>query len=203
MKIRIRLIDGGRMPEKAHEGDACHDCHARIDRDTANGEIPGLGMVVTIKPRERARIPLGFALGLPDGWEAQVRPRSGLTSRGIDGGFGTVDSNYRGEVCAVVINNSASDFIVKDGDRICQLAVRRIPGRFKGSPNSFCDGNPYANAVRAFQVADGTESGTLSYAVQLLAGAIETLCDDSIEFERVDELDCTERGESGFGSSGM
>lgn len=112
---RMKIIEGGRAPERQKENDACLDCYARC------------GQNILVEPGERTLVPLGFALELRAGWEAQVRPRSGLFSKGIDVAFGTVDSNYRGEVKACVINNSKSDFVVEDGDRICQLSLKEVP----------------------------------------------------------------------------
>lgn len=141
MKIKVKLLEGGVIPRVQKCGDVCFDCHARLETEKL---VIGRG--------NRAKVPLGFAIELPEGYEAVIRPRSGLTSKGIDNGIGTIDCGYRGEVCAIVINNSASEFAVKNGDRICQMAIREVP---------------------------------------------------FIELEQVDELSETERGESGFGSSGV
>lgn len=115
MHIKIKKIEGGKLPEFKHKDDACADCHARLDS------------IVSVKPGERALIPLGFALGLDPSWEAVVRPRSGLTAKGIDNGIGTIDAGYRGEVKACLINNSGRPFTVSNGDRICQIAFRENP----------------------------------------------------------------------------
>ena len=101
MKIKIKLFEGGRMPEFKTAGAVCADCYARLEED------------VVIPCGKRALIPLGFAAELPKNWELQVRPRSGLTSREIDIGNGTGDWDYRGEYKACVINNSDSPFTVK------------------------------------------------------------------------------------------
>ena len=114
MKIKIKLFEGGRMPRFQREGDACADCYARIFSGVVN--IPG---------HSRCVINLGFALELPEGYEAVIRPRSGLTSKGIDAAIGTIDSNYRGEVKACIVNNTDSAFSLNDGDRICQIAIRK------------------------------------------------------------------------------
>ena len=63
---------------------------------------------------------------LPEGYEAQIRPRSGLSSKGVIAILGTIDSNYRGEVCAIIQNNSFDDFKIEVGDRICQMKVERV-----------------------------------------------------------------------------
>lgn len=111
MKIKIKLEYGGKMPEFKRKGDACLDCYA--------------SQSVCIKKGERALIPLGFAMQLPKKYEAVIRPRSGLTSIGIDETIGTIDSNYRGIVSACLINNSNTDYNVFIGDRICQMAIRK------------------------------------------------------------------------------
>lgn len=113
VKVKIKVLEGGMLPEYKRYGDVCMDCYARIS--------------CTVSPGERRLIPLGFALELPIGYEAIVRPRSGLTSGGIDNAIGTIDTNYRGEVKACVINNSDEDMIIDSGDRICQLAIREAP----------------------------------------------------------------------------
>ena len=141
MYVKIKILDGGKIPEYKRKGDACLDCYARIECK-----------FVTIPKGTRALIPLGFMLELPADYEAVVRPRSGLTSDYIDIAIGTCDENYRGELMANVINNSGEDFIINDGDRICQLAIREAP---------------------------------------------------KVMFEVVDKLSETNRGDSGFGSSGI
>lgn len=123
-EVKIKLFDGGKMPVFKTEGAVAADCYAHISNATDNS--------ITIAPRKRALIPLGFAIGLPKGWEVQIRPRSGLTSKSIDNGFGTGDWDYTGEYKACVINSSEEPFVVHDGDRICQMAIREAPAiRFK------------------------------------------------------------------------
>lgn len=115
-EIKIKLIDGGRIPEKKTIGAVAFDCYARLGKTC-----------VIIEPTYRALIPLGFACGLPEGYEVQIRPRSGLSKKGIDVSLGTGDVDYTGEYMACVVNNSKEDFKVFDGDRICQLAIREVP----------------------------------------------------------------------------
>ena len=112
MNVKIKLCDNGVLPTYAHIGDACCDCCAAEDSTIAYGQI--------------AKVKLGFCLELPEGYEAQIRPRSGLSSKGIVSMFGTIDSNYRGEVCVVIQNNSFDDFEIKFGDRICQMKIERV-----------------------------------------------------------------------------
>jgi dUTP pyrophosphatase len=84
---------------------------------------------VTLAPGERAAIPTGFALALPDGYEAQVRPRSGLALRhGVTvlNSPGTVDADYRGEVQVILVNLGPESFTVRRGERIAQLVVAPV-----------------------------------------------------------------------------
>ena len=81
---------------------------------------------LTLKPRERALVPCGFAIAIPQGYEGQVRPRSGLALRSglsIPNAPGTIDSDYRGEVCVIVINLGEERIRIAPGDRIAQLVV--------------------------------------------------------------------------------
>lgn len=81
---------------------------------------------VTLKPMQRAVVPTGLATEVPIGYEIQVRARSGLAAkRGISlvNGIGTIDSDYRGEIGAILVNLSDKDFVIKSGDRIAQLIV--------------------------------------------------------------------------------
>ena len=81
---------------------------------------------VTLQPMQRALIPTGLHLALPDGYEAQVRPRSGLAfKKGITvlNAPGTIDADYRGDVGVILINLSNEPFVVEDGERIAQLVV--------------------------------------------------------------------------------
>ena len=81
---------------------------------------------VIIRPLERRLIPTGLYIALPEGFEAQVRPRSGLAiKQGITvlNTPGTIDADYRGEIGVILVNLSSEPFIVNDGERICQLVV--------------------------------------------------------------------------------
>ncbi len=83
---------------------------------------------VTLKPMERRLIPTGLFIALPPGFEAQVRPRSGLALKhGITvlNTPGTIDADYRGEVMVLLVNFSAEDFVVADGERIAQMVIAR------------------------------------------------------------------------------
>lgn len=113
MEVKIKKIGDGKLPCYKREGDVCMDCYSR-----EFVIVPALG---------RELVPLGFALELPNGYEAVIRPRSGNTHEGIDIGIGTIDTNYRGEVMACVCNTLDEDFRIDVGDRICQLAIREAP----------------------------------------------------------------------------
>jgi len=81
---------------------------------------------VTLAPGERTLVPTGFRMALPEGYEAQIRPRSGLAWRhGITmlNAPGTIDADYRGEVKVLVINHGAEPFVIRHGDRIAQMVI--------------------------------------------------------------------------------
>ncbi|MDR2810642.1 MAG: dUTP diphosphatase [Tannerellaceae bacterium] len=85
-----------------------------------------LAEAVTLNPLERKLIPTGLYISLPEGYEAQMRPRSGMALKhGISvlNTPGTVDADYRGELCVILINLSSQPYTVNDGDRICQMIV--------------------------------------------------------------------------------
>lgn len=82
---------------------------------------------IRLKPLERALIPTGLFIELPEGYEAQVRPRSGLSyTEGLVSILGTIDSDYRGEIKIIVVNLSNKDIIIHDGDRIAQLVCMKV-----------------------------------------------------------------------------
>lgn len=112
MNINIKLIEGGTIPEYKTIGSAGCDCYSRIKWE--------------LRPGERMKIPLGFAVEIPMGYEMQIRPRSGMTNNKIDAYFGTIDSDYRGEVCAIIQNNSGEPFMINKGDRICQAVISPV-----------------------------------------------------------------------------
>ena len=110
---------------------------------------------IVLKPGERFMVPTGIAIAMPPGWEAQMRPRSGLAAKhGIAcvNAPGTIDADYRGELKVILINHGTEDFTIKRGERIGQMVFAPV-----------------------FQA----------------------------HFEEVDELDDTERGQGGFGSTGV
>ena len=115
MKVRIVNKSAYPTPAYATEKSAGMDLKANIDEP------------VTLGPLERAMIPTGLYIALPDGTEAQVRPRSGLAAKhGISvlNSPGTIDADYRGEIGVILMNTGAEDFVVNDGERICQMVVK-------------------------------------------------------------------------------
>ena len=109
---------------------------------------------IVLKPLQRCLVPTGLSIALPEGYEAQVRPRSGLAlKKGITelNSPGTIDADYRGEIGVILVNLSDADFVIEDGERIAQMVVARY---------------------------------------------------EQVEWEAVETLSETERGEGGFGHSG-
>ena len=141
MQIKIKRIENGKLPEYKTIGSVGADCYARIDKE------------IILNENEVVTVPLGFAVEIPEGYEMQIRPRSGLAKKNKTiAVLGTIDSDYRGEVGAIIINHSKSIFIIKPNDRIAQAVVCPV--------------------IRA-------------------------------EWYLTDELSETERGEGGFGSTGV
>ena len=116
--MKVNIINKGHqpLPQYATEQSAGMDLRANLDEP------------VTLKPLERKLIQTGLHIALPAGFEAQVRPRSGLAlKKGITvlNTPGTIDADYRGEIGVVLINLSQEDFIVNDGERIAQMVIAR------------------------------------------------------------------------------
>ena len=114
----IKVVNKGHqpLPEYATPQSAGMDLRANI-------EVP-----ITLKPMERRLIPTGLYIALPVGYEAQIRPRSGLALKhGITvlNTPGTIDADYRGELMVLLVNFSDSDFIINDGERIAQMVIAR------------------------------------------------------------------------------
>ncbi|MEI6474950.1 MAG: dUTP diphosphatase [Planctomycetota bacterium] len=130
----LRLHQGAQLPAYQTEHAAGLDLHACI-------EAP-----VTLEPGDIAMIPCGFAMAIPHGFEAQVRPRSGLATKhgiGMPNSPGTVDSDYRGEMKVPLVNLGRAAFMVEHGMRIAQMVVA-----------------PVARAtVRVVEELDGTSRG--------------------------------------------
>ena len=143
--LKINAINRGRqpMPTYATSQSAGMDLRANLEEP------------VVLHPMERRLIPTGLHIALPEGYEAQVRPRSGLALKHgltVLTAPGTIDADYRGEIGVVLINLSQEDFTINDGERIAQLVVARY---------------------------------------------------EQVEFSLVETLDETERGEGGYGHTGV
>lgn len=143
--LKINAINRGHqpMPTYATPQSAGMDLRANLEEP------------VVLHPMERRLIPTGLHIALPEGYEAQVRPRSGLALRHgltVLNAPGTIDADYRGEIGVVLINLSQEDFTINDGERIAQLVVARY---------------------------------------------------EQVEFSLVETLDETERGEGGYGHTGV
>ena len=83
---------------------------------------------ITLKPMQREIVPTGLYIELPHGYEAQIRPRSGLAAKyGVTvlNTPGTIDADYRGEIKVILINLSGTDFVIKNGERICQMIINK------------------------------------------------------------------------------
>lgn len=143
--MKIKVINRGRqaLPAYATPQSAGMDLRANIDAP------------LTLRPLERKLVGTGLHIALPEGYEAQIRPRSGLALKhGITvlNSPGTVDADYRGEIMVLLVNLSQEDFVINEGERIAQMVISR-----------------HEQAV----------------------------------FEQVDRLDETERGEGGYGHTGV
>ena len=116
--VKVKIINKGHQPLPAYATpqSAGMDLRANIDAP------------VTLRPLERRLIPTGLYMALPEGYEAQVRPRSGLALKHgltVLNSPGTIDSDYRGEVMVLLVNLSDDNFTVNDGERIAQMVIAR------------------------------------------------------------------------------
>lgn len=116
--LKVKIINRGRqpLPTYATALSAGMDLRANIDED------------ITLLPMQRQLVPTGLYIALPEGYEAQIRPRSGLALKhGVTvlNTPGTVDADYRGEIMVLLVNFSNEPFIVKDGERIAQMIVAK------------------------------------------------------------------------------
>ena len=143
MKVKIVNKSNHRLPEYATPGSAGMDLKANIDEP------------FVLKPLERHRVPTGLFIALPDGYSADIQPRSGLAAKygvTVANSPGLCDPDYRGEIKVILINLSNENFVVNPGERIAQLVVRHF---------------------------------------------------EKVEWNEVATLDETERGEGGFGHTGI
>ena len=116
MKVQIINKSKHALPAYATEQSAGVDLRANISEP------------LTLQPLERKLVPTGLFISLPKGYEAQVRPRSGLAvKKGITvlNSPGTIDADYRGEICVILINLSQEPFVIEDGERIAQMVIAR------------------------------------------------------------------------------
>lgn len=116
MKVQIINKSKHALPTYATMASAGMDLRANLDEP------------IVLKPLQRCLVPTGLFMALPVGFEAQVRPRSGLAiKKGVTvlNTPGTIDADYRGEVCVILVNLSAEEFVIEDGERIAQMVIAR------------------------------------------------------------------------------
>lgn len=116
--MKVKIINNSRFPLPAYATE--HSAGMDIIADI---ETP-----VTLRPLQRAMIPTGLRIALPESTEAQIRPRSGLAAKhGITvlNSPGTIDADYRGEIKVILVNLSDSDFVINPGERIAQMIISR------------------------------------------------------------------------------
>lgn len=115
--VRVKLLNPeSRMPSLANEGDVAFDLYSTVDVD--------------LQPGQRFAVPIGITVEIPQGYEGQIRPRSGLALQyGVTvlNAPGTIDSGFRGEIKSIIVNLGSDAFRITTGMRICQLAIRRVP----------------------------------------------------------------------------
>lgn len=117
-KVKVKIINSGRNPLPEYATPASAGMDVRAD----------LAEPMTLAPGSRALVPTGLRVELPEGYEMQIRPRSGLALKhGITlaNTPGTIDADYRGEIGIILINLSDKEFVVNPGERICQMVVTR------------------------------------------------------------------------------
>lgn len=116
MKIKIVNKSNNPLPSYATEHSAGMDLRAFVNEE------------IVLKPGTRYLIPTGLYIELPEGYEAQIRPRSGLALKSgitVLNTPGTIDADYRGEIGVILINLSSEDFKINNGDRICQMVINK------------------------------------------------------------------------------
>ncbi len=116
--MNVKIVNKSKHQLPAYETafSAGMDLRANINED------------IILKPLERKLIKTGIFIELPEGYEAQIRPRSGLAYKhgiGIVNSPGTIDADYRGEIGVILVNLSNEDFTIKDGERICQMVIAK------------------------------------------------------------------------------
>lgn len=116
MKVQVINKSKHQLPQYATGQSAGMDIRANLDEP------------IVLKPLQRCLVPTGLYIALPKGFEAQIRPRSGLALKkgiGVLNSPGTIDADYRGEICIILINFSAEEFTIEDGERIAQMVIAR------------------------------------------------------------------------------
>lgn len=116
--MKVNIVNKSRHPLPRYEtsNSAGMDLRANVEND------------IVLKPFQRALMPTGLFIELPAGFEAQIRPRSGLAIKNgitVLNSPGTIDADYRGEIMVILINLSDEDFTIKDGDRIAQMIISK------------------------------------------------------------------------------
>jgi len=118
MEVQINVVNKSRHSLPQYETLMSAGMDVRASLDTP----------LTIKPLERALVPTGLFISLPEGYEMQIRPRSGLAAKNgitVLNAPGTIDADYRGEIKVILVNLSDSEFVINDGERIAQMIVAR------------------------------------------------------------------------------
>lgn len=118
MAVKLKIINKSHHPTPAYASEQAAGIDIRANIDTP----------IILKPLQRALIPTGLYIQLPKGYEAQIRPRSGLALKSgitVLNSPGTIDSDYRGEVGVILVNLSDQEFTINDGERICQMVVTK------------------------------------------------------------------------------
>jgi dUTP pyrophosphatase len=116
MKIKVINKSRHQLPGYSTQASAGMDLRANLESD------------IVMKPMDRVLVPTGLFLEIPVGFEAQIRPRSGLAIKSgitVLNSPGTIDADYRGEVCVILVNLSNENFVIRDGERICQMVIAR------------------------------------------------------------------------------
>ena len=143
MKVNVVTITPNPLPQYETPKSAGMDIRADFSRVTPENPIKAWGnaeiifagehhtkTLLRLDPGARALVPTGLFSAIPEGYEIQVRPRSGLAAKkGITvlNTPGTIDASYRGELCIIIQNNGINDFIIENGDRIAQLVLCEVP----------------------------------------------------------------------------
>ena len=128
MKVEFKkLYEDSILPKKAHESDAGFDLYVN---SIGQAKIKSDGCTISLAPGQRCLFECGFGMAIPVGYEAQIRPRSGLALRhgiSVVNSPATIDAGFRGEVGVILINLGQEDFTVNLKDRIAQMVIQKLP----------------------------------------------------------------------------